>query len=306
MAIVVNTNVASLIAQNNLSANSEAYQKAMQQISSGLKINSASDDAAGLSISESIKTQINGNKKALSNIQTGQNVLGIAEGGQVTVTNHLQRIRELCVQAANGTYKASDRDNILQEIKQRLADIDNIAYATTFNGVKLLDRPAVAGTPKSLTIQIGANADDPLTPTIVVNSLDIGPALSNVHITALGNTAPVAGVPDNTGIALGAGVTGATFDSAAATAYMTKIDTAISTISSNRALIGAYGNRMQSTFANTGIMNTNLTDTRSRIMDADIAESSSDMVKFQILQQTSASILSQANQLPSIALSLLK
>jgi len=115
MSVVINTNVASLIAQNNLSTNTAAYQKAMEQISSGLKINSASDDAAGLSISESIKTQVNGNKKALANIQTGGNVLAIAEGGQITVTTHLQRIRELCVQAANETYKASDKTNILQQ-----------------------------------------------------------------------------------------------------------------------------------------------------------------------------------------------
>jgi len=299
MSLVINTNVSSLIAQNNLSTNTAAYQKAMEQISTGLKINSASDDAAGLSISESIKTQINGNKKALANIQTGGNVLAIAEGGQITVTTHLQRIRELCVQAANETYKASDKDNILQEIKQRLADIDNIASSTTFNGVPLLDRPVAPATIKSLSLQIGANSD------VTVNSLDIGPALSNVHITALGNTAPVAGVPDNTGIALGAGVTGTTWTTTAVRAYMDKIDTAIETISSNRALLGAYGNRLQATSSNATIMNTNLTDANSRILDSDIAESSSNMIKYQILQRTSASILTQANQLPSLALSLL-
>jgi flagellin len=303
MSIVVNTNIASLIAQNNLSANTDFLQKAMQQISSGQKINSASDDAAGLSISESIKTQINGNKKALSNIQTGGNVLSIAEGGQVTVTSHLQRIRELCVQAASETYKASDKDNILQEIKQRLADIDNIASSTTFNGVPLLDRPVAPATTKSLSIQIGANSDP------ATNALDIGPALSNVHITALGNTfldvATNTVVTDNIGLDLDATVTGATWDATDIRTYMNKVDDALTTISSNRALLGAYGNRLQATAANTTIMNTNLTDTRSRILDADVAESSSDMVKYQILQQTSASILTQANQLPSLALSLL-
>ena len=303
MSVVVNTNIASLIAQNNLSANTDFLQKAMQQISSGQKINSASDDAAGLSISESIKTQINGNKKALSNIQTGGNVLSIAEGGQVTVTSHLQRIRELCVQAASETYKASDKDNILQEIKQRLADIDNIASSTTFNGVPLLDRPVAPATTKSLSIQIGANSDP------ATNALDIGPALSNVHITALGNTfldvATNTVVTDNIGLDLDATVTGATWDATDIRTYMNKVDDALTTISSNRALLGAYGNRLQATAANTTIMNTNLTDTRSRILDADVAESSSDMVKYQILQQTSASILTQANQLPSLALSLL-
>jgi len=299
MSVVINTNVASLIAQNNLSTNTTAYQKAMQQISSGLKINSASDDAAGLSISESIKTQINGNKKALANIQTGNNVLAIAEGGQITVTDHLQRIRELCVQAANETYKASDKTNILQEIKQRLKDIDNIASSTTFNGVKLLDRPVAPATTKSISLQVGANSD------AAVNAIDIGSALSNVHITALGNTAPVGGVADNTGLKLADNLDGASWTTANITAYMDKLDTAINTISSNRALLGAFGNRLQATSSNLTVMNTNLSDTNSRILDSDIAESSSALVKYQILQQSSASILKQANQLPSLALSLL-
>ena len=291
MSIVINTNVSSLVAQNNLSTNTTALQKAMQQISTGQKINSASDDAAGLSISESLKTQINGNKKALSNIQNGSNLLGIAEGGQVTVGNHLQRIRELCVQAANETYTAADKTNILQEIKQRLADINNISNSTTFNGVALLN-----GTQASLFLQIGANSD----PT--VNALDIAPALSNVQISVLGG---IAVPPGLAGIMIAAATDGTTWTTANIRTYMDKIDTAISTITSNRALLGAYGNRLQSTTANLSIMNTNLEDTKSRIMDSDIAESSSNMVKYQILQKTSASILSQANQLPSLALQLL-
>jgi len=137
--------------------------------------------------------------------------------------------------------------------------------------------------------------------------LDIGPALSDVHVTALGNLTPAqnGGLADNTGIELAASVDGTTWTTAAIRTYMNKIDTAINTISSNRALLGAYGNRLQATSSNVTVMNTNLTDANSRIMDADIAESSSSMIKFQILQRTSASILSQANQLPSLALSLL-
>lgn len=291
MAVTINTNVSSLIAQNNLSKNTVAYQTAMEQISSGLRINRASDDAAGLSISESIKTQLNGNQKAISNIANGQNLLNVAEGGEITVTNHLQRIRELCVQAANETYKASDKDNILKEIRQRLADITNVAESTTFNGVKLLD-----GSKTSLSLQIGANSD-PLT-----NSLDIGPALTDVHISVLGS------MPGETydGINLPSTFTGDTWTTSDIRTYMNKLDTAITTLTSSRALLGAYGNRLQATSSNLTVMNQNLSETNSRILDADIAEVSSDLVKYQILQQTSASILTQANQLPSIALKLLQ
>lgn len=298
MSVIVNTNVASLIAQNNLSNNTTALQRAMQQLSSGLRINTASDDAAGLSISEGIKTQVNGNSKALSNIQDGKNLLAVAEGGQVTVTEHLQRIHDLCVQAANETYKDTDKTNILQEIKQRLKDMNNIAEATTFNGVKLLNGPTAPALQKSLYIQVGANSDKTL------NAIDIGAALSDVHISSLG-THPITPQEPNKGLIIPDTVTGATWTTDDIRLYMDRVDQAITTLTSNRALLGAYGNRLDSTSNNLTVMNQNLTQTRSRITDADVASVSSDMVRYQILQQTSASILTQANQLPSLALKLL-
>ena len=298
MSVVVNTNVASLIAQNNLAQNNTSLQKSMQQISSGLKINSASDDAAGLSISESIKTQINGNGEAISNIANGKNLLAIAEGGQATVTDHLQRIYELCVQAANETYKASDKTNILQEIKQRLKDMNNIAESTTFNGVKLLNGPTAPATQKHLDIQIGPNSDK------ILNALDIGAALSDVHVSSLG-THPIDPLQPDKGLIIPDSETGTTWTTDKVRAYMANVDNAITQLSSNRALLGAYGNRLDATTSNLTIMNQNLEQTKSRIMDTDVAQASSDMVKYQILQQTSASILSSANQLPSIALKLL-
>jgi len=297
MSVVVSTNIASLRAQTNLTTNTDAYQKAMQQLSSGSKINSASDDAAGLSISESIKTQINGGSQALSNIQTAKNLMAIAEGGEVTVTSHLQRIRALCVQAANETYTATDKNNILQEIKQRLADITNIADSTTFNGVKLLNGATAPATTKSLSIQMGANSN----PT--VNSIDIGPALTDVHTSILGGGPTV--VEGYKGIIIPDTTTGATWTTQDIRNYMDKLDTAIGSLTSSRALLGAYGNRLDATSSNLTTMNQNLTETNSRILDTDVAESSSNMIKYQILQQTSASILAQANQLPSIALKLL-
>lgn len=293
MSVVVNTNVASLIAQDNLSRNTSALQRSMQQISSGLRINSASDDAAGLSISESIKTQINGNTTAMNNIADGKNLLSIAEGGQVTVTDHLQRIYELCVQAANETYKASDKNNIIAEIKQRVADISNIAKSTTFNGVTLLD-----GSKTALALQTGSGSD------ATVNSIDIGAALSDVRACILGGYADVTGGCDH-GIHIAAATTGTTWTTAQVREYMTKINNVIGTLTSNRALLGAYGNRLDSTASNLSVMNENLTQTKSRITDVDIAQASSEMVKYQILQKTSASILTQANQLPALAISLL-
>lgn len=293
MAVTVNTNVASLVAQGNLSKNTAAYTKAMQQLSSGLKINSASDDAAGLSISESIKTQINGNAKAYDNIQDGKNLLSIAEGGQITVTNHLQRIRALCVQAANETYNPTDKNNILEEIKQRVKDITNIANSTTFNGVNLLNQEDAA-----LDLQIGAGSD------AATNSLDIGPALTDVRASMLGGYGSTTGGTDH-GIHYADSFTGADWTTDNVRAYMAKIDGVITQISSDRALLGAYGNRLDATAENLTTMNQNLEETKSRITDTDVAQASSEMVKYQILQQTSASILTQANQLPSIALTLL-
>lgn len=293
MSVVVNTNVASLIAQDNLSRNTSALQKSMQQISSGLRINSASDDAAGLSISEGIKTQINGNTTAMNNIADGKNLLAVAEGGQVTVTDHLQRIYELCVQAANETYKNSDKDNIIAEIKQRVADISNIAKSTSFNGVTLLD-----GSKTTLSLQTGSGSD------ATINSIDIGPALSDVRASLLGGYADTTGGCDH-GIHIAATTTGTTWTTAQVREYMTKINNVIGTITSNRALLGAYGNRLDATSSNLSVMNENLTQTKSRITDVDIAQASSEMVKYQILQKTSASILTQANQLPSLAISLL-
>lgn len=283
MSVIVNTNVPSLIAQNNLAKNTTALERAMQQLSSGSRINTASDDAAGLSIAEGMKIQINGNTRAKSNIEDGKNLLAVAEGGIVTVQDHLQRIRELCVQASNETYSDDQKDNMLVEIKQRLADIDTITATAKFNEVPLLD-----GTRTQLFLQVGAYSD------ATVNAIDIAPALSDVHTSVLGGD-----------IRIPATTTGATWTTDVIHNYMDQLDVASTQLTSNRALLGAYGNRLQSTSDNLTIMNQNLEQSKSRITDADIAVASSEMVKNQILQQTSASILSQANQLPSIAMKLL-
>ncbi len=288
MAIVVNTNVASLIAQNNLAKNNTALEKTLQKLSSGSKINSAKDDAAGLSIAESLKTQISGNKKVTQNAQDGQNLLAVAEGNMVTAVSNLQRIYELCLQAANGTYNESAKDTILMEIKERLDSVQNISLSANFNGIQLLGQPEAGKTTKHLILQVGIGSDKS------INTIDVGDSLIDVTISTLGGD-----------IRISAGQSGANWSIDEILKYMPKINTAIDTITNGRSKIGAYGNRLESIVDNLAVMNENLEQSKSRILDTDIAESSSDMVKYQILQQSSAAVLMQANQTPALALQLL-
>src|SRR5574344_194401 len=285
MAIVVNTNVASLIAQNNLAKNNTALEKTLQKLSSGSKINSAKDDAAGLSIAESLTTQISGNKKVTPNAQDGQNLLAVAEGNMVTAVSNLQRIYELCLQAANGTYNESAKDTILMEIKERLDAVQNISLSANFNGIQLLGQPKAGETDKHLLLQVGIGSDKS------INTIDVGDSLIDVTISTLGGD-----------IRISAGQSGANWSIDEILKYMPKINTAIDTITNGRSKIGAYGNRLESIVDNLAVMNENLEQSKSRILDTDIAESSSDMVKYQILQQSSAAVLMQANQTPALAL----
>ena len=283
MSVTVNTNVTSIMAQNSLTFSTNKLQHVMNQLSSGVRIVNASDDAAGLSIATGMAVQISGNTRANNNISDGSNLLNVAEGGMSSATDNLQRIRELCVQAANETYSGTQKNNMLVEIKQRLEAIDATAETTTYNGVQLLN-----GTENQLYIQVGANTD------VATNAIDVAPALSNIHTSVLGGDIRI----DNS-------VTGETWDTNTILDYIDKLDVALGELTSDQALIGAYTNRLTATSDNLVSMNTNLQESKSRIMDTDIASASSDMVKYQILQQTSASILTQANQMPSLALSLL-
>jgi flagellin len=174
MSIVVNNNIASLNAQRNLSINTKSLSKSFERLSSGYRINSASDDAAGLSISEGLRSQIRGNDQAIKNIQDGSNMLQIAEGGLSVINDNLQRIRELSVQAANDTYGTAEKAAILSEIDQRLQDITRTAKTATFNGIQLLS----AATSKTV-LQVGAGS------AASVNTLDLKAALPNATATSL-------------------------------------------------------------------------------------------------------------------------
>ena len=308
MAISVNTNVPSLIAQNSLNKSLNAMQKAMQQLTTGLRINNAGDDAAGLVISENMKVQINGSNRAMDNVQDAQNFAAVAEGGMITIGDHLQRINELLIQGANDTNSTESRQAILVEVKQRLEDINVIAQSTQFNGRTMLDGSFDPNDPdRQFIVQIGAysdtaNADNPL------NTLDISGAFADCHLSTLGiGTTTDSGTYD--GIQLPAELdpddpafdpTGDTFRS-----YMDTIQAAVGTVTDARGLLGGYLNRMTSTYDNLSITVENLTNAKGRITDTDVAEASSEMIKQQILEQVSGSMLTQANQIPSLALSLI-
>lgn len=285
MSVVINNNISSLIAQRNLSTNASQLSKSFEKLSSGYKINRASDDAAGMSISEHLRGQIRGTKQALSNVQDGVNLLQIAEGGLSVISDNLQRIRELCVKVANATYATSERDSVLNEISSRLQGIDNVAKTTKFNKISLLD-----GTATNTKLQIGPNSDS-------TNILDVSSLLSTTTLSALsiGLNYTTNGTVD-----------GAEWTASNIRTYMDKIDTAFNNIVTKRSLIGAYQNRLDSTANNLTIMADNVTASESRIRDLDIAQETANMTKYQILQQASTSVLAQANQLPQMALSLLK
>ena len=279
MAIIVNTNLSSLKTQNNLTKATNSLNQALERMSTGYKINSAKDDAAGLYVATGLETQIRGSKIALTNVATGANVLDTVEGDLETILDNLNRIRDLATQGANGIYDDDALEAMKSEVNARLDEIDRISAASNFNGLQLLD-----GTTTTMRLQVGANADED------ANSITIANVFAKTDSTTLN-------------IKTGAATA---FNSAdAAAAYIGTIDTAIDEITTKRSAIGAYQNRLDS--AQNSLLTTieNTTAAKSTIMDADIAEESAEYTKQRILQQTSASLLVQANQLPSLALTLI-
>ncbi len=281
MPLVINTNVTSLNAQRNLTNNTHNLSKSLEKLASGYRINRASDDAAGLQISENLRSQIRGSKKALDNTQDGINMLNIVDGAYQTIQNNLQRIRELSVQGANDTNATAQRTAINQEIDALRADIDRIANSTLFNNVPLI---ANAGVPANYVIQVGPNAT-------INDEIDI--------VSALGDATTGAG-----GLNLAA-ASGTNVDNATYQTYITNVDNAMTALNTARAGVGAFANRLEASAENLSISIENLSAAESRIRNVDVASESAEMIRNQILQQSSAAILSQANQAPSLALQLL-
>jgi flagellin len=285
MGLYVNTNVPSLIAQRNLLNNSNKVSKSLEKLSSGLRINRAADDAAGLSISETLRTQVRGNKQAVANAQDGINILQVAEGGLSVISENLQRIRELTVQAANDTNATNERKAIAREVRQRSDDITRIAMTLKFNTITLLD-----GTASQTTLQVGANSD------YTTNALRIGSVLQNSKVTALGVV--TANITTSTG--------GYYIDGTSSRGFLTTIDTSIQRLNEIRGEIGALQNRLDSTVESLSVAMENITAAESRIRDLDVANETANLTRNQILQQAALGVLSQANQTPMLALSLLQ
>lgn len=287
MPITINTNIESMDAQRYLSVNTDALQSSMEKLASGYRINSAGDDAAGLELSENLRAQIRGSQKAQENTQDGINVLNLADGALQTITDNLQRVRELAVQAANDTYNTSQRSAIQVEMTQLLAGIDQIASSTKFDGVDLLSSNA----PANFTLQIGANN------VAGIDTIDIGSALGDSSATNLGVTDwdPVAGA-----------LTNPIDSSANAVSLLSELDNAITAVNTKRGNLGAFVNRLQGTASNLSLGVENLSSSESQIRNVDVASETANLTKNQILQQASTTILAQANQTPQLALQLLK
>lgn len=285
---VINTNLLSLTTQNNLNKSQSALGTAIERLSSGLRINSAKDDAAGQAISNRFTANIKGLTQASRNANDGISIAQTAEGSLNEINNNLQRIRELAVQAQNGTNSASDIDSIQSEVNQRLAEIDRVASQTQFNGLKVLNS---AGT---ISIQVGANDNEKIDITINDNS---GWNLLSAGAAGISGGA-VTNAADRTVSQSGVDVLDAD--------VLSKVDDALKAVDNQRSDLGAIQNRFESTISNLNNTVTNLSAAQSRIQDADYATEVSNMSRAQILQQAGTSVLAQANQVPQTVLSLLR
>ncbi|MFO3906264.1 flagellin [Enterobacter hormaechei] len=308
---VINTNLLSLTTQNNLNKSQSALGTAIERLSSGLRINSAKDDAAGQAIANRMTAQVKGLTQAARNANDGISVAQTTEGGLNEINTNLQRIRELTVQANNSTNSADDLVSINNEVVDRLKEINRISSQTSFNGVKVL-----AAT-KTLDIQVGAKDDETI--GIALKQIDTSTlfagntAMSNVTEASTGAatagilasyTAATAAVPAGTTSV--PAVPASAAKATVASGLLAQIDKAISDVDSLRSSLGASQNRFESTVNNLNSTVTNITAARSRIEDADYATEVSNMSRAQILQQAGTSVLSQANQVPQGVLSLLR
>jgi flagellin len=275
MGLFINSNIASLNARGNLEMITGRLQKSYSRLSSGLRIVTAADDAAGLAISERMRAQVASLSQAQRNANDGISLVQVGEGAMNELDNILIRMRELSIEANNGTVSASDRDTLNQEFGNLVAEVDRIAKSTQFNGVNLLD-----GSTSNVVFQVGANT------TTNIDTLSVG--LVSVLASDLGIST------------LDISSTGS------ATTAIQAIDGAINKVVSARGDLGAIQNRLQSTITNLGVSVENLSAAESRIRDVDVAAETAELTRNSIMQQAAVSVLAQANVQPQVALSLLK
>jgi flagellin len=275
MSIVVQTNVASLQAQKNLSSNQKSLAASFNKLSSGFRINSAADDAAGLAISESMKMQIRSFAVAERNANDAISMAQTAEGSLGEVSGILGRMRELAMQGSNGSLQTGDRGYLDTEFQQMKSEISRIQNSTSFNNIDLLKTAA-----STVAFQVGINTG---------SNNQISVTFGNINLAALLTTTnKVSGTAGNS---VGA---------------LTAIDAALKTVSTSRATFGAAMNRLQVTTSNLQTVSTNIAAANSRIRDVDVAEETAQMSREQVLAQAGAAVLAQANQSPQFALTLLR
>jgi flagellin len=275
MPQTINTNVQSLNAQRNLNTSQSSLATSMQRLSSGLRVNSAKDDAAGLAIAERMNTQVRGMNVAIRNANDGISLAQVAEGAIGKVADMLQRMRELAVQSANATNGPADRANLNAEFQQLSAEVTRTVTGTKFNGLAILGSDA--GVP--LVYQVGANSGE----TVSVTTTNLAAAAEITNVTA-GNIT----------------------DAATSATAMTNIDAALTRVNSERALHGATQNRFEAIIGTLQVAAENQSAARGRIMDADFAAETSNLSRAQILQQAGTAMVAQANALPQQVLQLLQ
>jgi flagellin len=287
MALRINYNYESISAQRNLTSTQGSFFKAIEQLSSGLRINKAADDAAGLAVSEKLKNQVRGLNQAQRNAQDGISLLQTAEGALNETHSLLARMRELAVQSSNDTLSNSDRLHIQDEVNALLSEVDRIANSTQFNKISLLSN---SGSTTDVLLHVGANYET----GSGTNENEITVSINGSDTASLGITSLAT-----------SGAMSLTTQGGANSA-ISALDTAIEEVSTTRGEIGAYQNRLDSMINSLGVASENAGAANSRIRDADVAKSVSEMVRTQILQQSTMAVLAQANQAPQMALQLLK
>ncbi|MDO6385108.1 MULTISPECIES: flagellin [unclassified Uliginosibacterium] len=279
MALTINTNVASLNAQRNLTGTQSSLSTSLQRLSSGLRINSAKDDAAGMAIAERIQAQVRGFNVATRNANDAVSLMQVADGGAEQISNNIQRMRELAVQAANGTLNSGDRANLQVEFSALGKEISRLSNATKFNNIELINSTGA----QTFTFQVGAGTTS--NDQITVSTVDLQAstiALDSGSITIDGSTA------------------------SNALAAITNLDCGINTITTTRAGFGAALNRATAVISSLQIAVENQSAARGRIVDADFASETANLSRSQILQQAGTAMLAQANALPQQVLSLLQ
>ena len=307
----INTNVMSLNAQRNLASTTGSLSTSMQRLSSGLRVNSAKDDAAGLAIAERMNAQVRGMNVAIRNANDGISLAQTAEGALSKMGDMLQRMRELAVQSRNATNSADDRSNLQKEFGQLQEEIDRVISSSNFNGKSLFDGTS-STFEDTLSFQVGANTE--ISDRIDVTSIDLaGTAAEGSTITAttsasvtLATATTTAATSTASGIAIGGWTTAPTDVGAEIDEAIEVIDFALDKVNEQRATYGATQNRFEAVIQSLQVSVENQSAARGRIMDADFAQETANLSRAQILQQAGTAMVAQANQMPQGVLSLLR